>query len=286
MSIVADEESARVLNDTFVEMCASTVDERKRHNALSVRSMLVLGSTNVRSCSSDVLSERESLVSRAILAFRDKGIDPSSLPEYDEVGLFQIIIHEPDGDDIDDLEDGTRRMYMRDGLRYILNAWARHRDRLLLACYHDEELASVFADGSLVEDHVHVIYERHPGDPKDFVRTEILDMVEDKCQWFKIGQELGMETGEGAFPDGPADERPGDAVDEKKPQEAAGPFDEPDESYESDESNEPDDDLDGVDFMAGGPEAFDGALDEFGDEVPDDVGYSDEDFEAMYDEGA
>ena len=187
------------LRDIFVEMCAYLPEVAQQHNYLSVSTMLVLGNSNVRSCSSEVMGERESLFNRAILAFRDKNIDPSDTPEYDDVGIFEIQISEPN-DDISSYEDSMRRIYMRDGLRYILNAWARHRDRLLLVSYHDEQKAEGFGEGALLEDHVHVVYERCPSDPRNFLQTEIESFTDAQCSWSGIEEALGVAEGPNAFP--------------------------------------------------------------------------------------
>lgn len=191
INLGVDEEVVdRTIAGVIDEMCASTGEESSWHNRLSVSSMLVSGLSEVSFCSSDYISERSDLADRSRLVFRSHGVDPSELPDSTLVGVFEISISEPS--DVSGADYYMRQVCMHDGLRYILNGWARNRDRVVLVSFHSEQHAGV-DDERLMVDHVHVLYERHTDDPENFLQSEISEMVDRECSWDTIEQALGME---------------------------------------------------------------------------------------------
>jgi hypothetical protein len=181
------------VNELISDMCASDESMANMHDRLSVSSMLVAGISEVSFCSSDYLSERNDIADRSKLAFRAHGVDPTQTPDSGILGVFEIYIEDPD--DVTSSEYYMRQLCMHDGLRYILNGWARNRDRIMLVSFHAAQ--HIEGDDRLMPDHVHVVYERHFSDPANFLQDEIASIVEEELRWDTIEAALGTDE-EGA----------------------------------------------------------------------------------------
>lgn len=189
ISLGTDEDVYVSVNELITEMCASDEEWANMHGRLSVSSMLVAGLSEVSFCSSDYLSERNDIADRAKLAFRAHGVDPTLTPDPSALSVFEITIHDPEG--VSGAEYYMRQLCMHDGLRYILNGWARNRDRVMLVSFHAAQ--HVEGDDRFLLDHVHVMYERRIEDPSNFLQDEIMSIVEDELRWDTIEEALGSD---------------------------------------------------------------------------------------------
>ena len=191
-----DSELGMTFASTLDDICVTNDELAAQHAPLSVSTMLCLGATTVRFCSSDFIPEREQIRERAILAFRDRGVDPSQETGLFQVGLFQIEISEP-VIEVRPAEDEMRRMYMHDALRWVINAWAQHTDRIVLSGMHSLQFAGVSDENGeevVLDDHIHVIYEREESDPPNFMQAGIGQLVSQFCRWEAIEDALGIDA--------------------------------------------------------------------------------------------
>ena len=184
-----DMDVAMSVDELITDMCVSKESLAVMHDRLSVSSMLVAGLSEVSFCSSDYLSERSDIADRAKLAFRAHGVDPTLMPDPSALSVFEIYIEDPEG--VTGAEYYMRQLCMHDGLRYILNGWARNRDRVMLVSFHSAQRMD--DDERLLPDHVHVVYERHIEDPSDFLQDEITSIVDNELRWDTIEEALGVD---------------------------------------------------------------------------------------------
>lgn len=82
-----------------------------------------------------------------------------------------------------------RREMMLTALRHILFAWASMRKRILVAIVHSGEFKD---DGSMKDDHIHVLYVKEEFDGSAQLKNEITKFVENDCSWQTIDTSLGM----------------------------------------------------------------------------------------------
>lgn len=140
---------------------------------------------SVKHCDSSYKPERQAMLKYVIARLEEAGLDVRNRVSYDKLGWFMVTIS-PFAAEDDELYN---RAYdkMHRGLRNVLSSWARHRNRFLMASFHQGQ----FDGPDILQDHVHVLYMRYESDTRNMCTDELYNLCDGKCSWDVIDVALG-----------------------------------------------------------------------------------------------
>jgi hypothetical protein len=203
ITVTKDITTSASVRATVDELFGSSQSEASCHEALSVRSIVLMGSDWQATCGSDVLFERASCMRRATLGLCSCNVDESGhLDEmHDLVGVFMVkasdvqaaVVENTGCYDIPE-EDMAEPWFVeieRDMCRVLadiiicaVGAWAHLHTRVVLASLHLRERRR--DDVTRVYPHAHVMYERKEGDDENCMQDELHNVIIGMCDWESI----------------------------------------------------------------------------------------------------
>lgn len=180
-----DEEAISTSLDSVVSEMLGT--DGTLHGIGTVNSFVFMAddAKSVYHCDSGYRPEQEALASYVRTGLVSAGLNMAVPVDYSRMGQFMITISPLNVDD-DDLYNKAYEQMHR-GLRKVLAAWARHRNRFLLASFHQCQ----FDGPDVLQDHVHVLYGRYDTDTRNMCTEELYRLCDNHCSWDSIDIALG-----------------------------------------------------------------------------------------------
>lgn len=140
---------------------------------------------SVKHCDSSYKPERLAMSKYVKTRLEELGFDINRAAGYNRIGWFMITIS-PFAAEDDELYNKAYDQMHR-GLRNVLSAWARHRNRFLMVSFHQAQ----FDGPDILQDHVHVLYVRYDTDTRNMCTEELYKLCDGKCSWDIIDVALG-----------------------------------------------------------------------------------------------